>query len=301
MIEFMDFNSILSFLDYLPVSVPFTQQNIPLIVRTLNRDIELFMEIYGNIVPFFQPRQRFPENEPIRILVSSSDPTQEFGKISLITQKEAIVKTYVCKETDKCHMTFRRLDNFKRHCETCRENSQQKIIGKQVSYGKETNCVRILVKMGYLPSEALEFRKTFFCSYDIETLEDKTNIENMKNVEAIHRLASISVSTTLSRGKVFVRSDSSHLAAKNMVQDFLDYLIEIRDEQERILPDYFQSCFDQLEADANDESIPKGHRMVLTGLKSKVKKYLMLDVYGFNSGNFFNYSFKNSGNKIVAS
>ena len=285
LIEFMDFNSMLNYLDYRPLEVPFTQQNLPLIGRTLNRDVQLFMVISENIVPYFQPRQRYPDIDPIRVIINSSDPTVIFTNIKLITQKEAIPKTYVCKESEKCHMTFRRLDNFKRHCETCKENSTQKIIGKQIAYGPETNCVRILVDMGYLPVEALEYRKTFFCTYDIETLEDKSNIEDMRNVEAIHRLASISVSTTESRGKVFVRSDSSHGAAKKMVQDFLDYLVEIRDEQELILPDYLSSCMNQLEEDSNNESIPKSHRMKLAGLKSKVKKYLMLDCYGFNSGN----------------
>ena len=284
LVEFQDLNSILNFLDYLPINVDFTQNNLPLIIRTLNRDIELYMFIYENIVPLFQPRQRFPETEPIRILVNSSDPRENLAQISLITQKEAIVKTYVCKESEKCNMTFRRLDNFKRHCETCKEASTQKIIGKQTAYGQETNCVRILTNMGYLPSEALEFRKTFFCSYDIETLEDKSCVADMRNVEAVHRLASISVSTTRSRGKVFVRNDSSHEAAKEMVQEFVDYLIEIQEEQDLILPDYFASCYTQLEEDILDETIPKGHKMYLAGLKSKVKKYLMLDVYGYNSG-----------------
>ena len=285
MVEFLNFNSLLSYLDYRPINVQFTQQNLSLICRTLNRDIELFMIISENIVPLFQPRQRFPNQEPILIVVNTSDPTEILEKIKLITQREAIPKIYVCKESEKCKMTFKRLHDFKRHCETCKEASTQKIVGKQIAYGSETNVVRILVDLGYLPAEALEYRKTFFCTYDIETIEDKKDIENMRNVEAIHRLASISVSTTESRGKVFVRTDSSHEAAKHMVQEFVNYLIQIRDQQELILPSYFSCCENQLDLDIENESLPKNHRMKLAGLRAKVKKYQMLDVFGFNSGN----------------
>ena len=284
LVEFRDLNSLLSFLGYLPLSVDFKQVNLPLICRTLGRDFELFIQVYENISPLFQPRQRFPDSQPIKILTAVTDPNELVSYFHLIVQPAAIQKIYTCRITEKCRKTFTRLQKFKEHCEICKESSTQKIVGKQIAYGQETNALRILVKLGYLPAEALNFRKTFFCSFDIETLEDRSGTDEMRNVEAIHRLASISVSTNQDPGKVFVRQNSSHEAAKKMVEDFVDYLIEIRDMQELVLPDYFQSCFYQLEEDVNEPNISKHHKMKLAGLKAKVRKYLMLDVYGFNSG-----------------
>ena len=291
LLEFGDFNSCLRFIDYLPIEVEFKQINIPLICRTLGRDIELFIRIYDNISPLFQPRRRYPDVPPIQILTQITDPNEIMMNFELILQPDAIQKIYTCQVTEKCKKTFKRLDKFKEHCAVCEQSSTQKINGKQIAYGRETNCLRLLVNLGYLPVEALNFRKEFFCCFDIETLEDRSNLEEMRNVEAVNRLASISVSTTEDPGKVFVRENSSHEAAKTMVKNFVDYLIEIHEQQELLLPDYFESCYHQLDEDSNNPDIPKHHKMKLAGLKSKVKKYLMLDVFGFNSGKISHLNF----------
>ena len=176
--------------------------------------------------------------------------------------------------------------HFKNHTAKCAEISKQKIEGKLRPYGLKSNAVKELVSMGYLPGEALNFRKTFFCTFDIESLEDKTQLEGLKNVEAIHRLASISIACNDGRQDCFVRRNSSHEAAFELVHEFVDKIREIQEHHELLMPDYFFSCVDQLEIDAEDESIPKKRRMELTSLKNKVQSYLNLDIYGFNSGKY---------------
>ena len=235
------------------------------------------------MVPLYKPRGRF-QGEPIRIKIEYSSPEVVPSKLHLISQPAAIQTNFYCKESEKCKRVFSHLSHFKDHIKICRDSSSQKNIGKQTAYGGETNIVRQLVSLGYLPSEALDFRKTFFCCYDIETLEDKSGIEEMRNVEAVHKLASISISTTTSEGSVFVRHDSSHEAVEEMINLFIDALIEAKEEQDLLLPDYFENCLHQLEEDEENENIPMQQKMKISGYKAKIEKYLMLDVYGYNSG-----------------
>ena len=256
--------------------------NIPVLSRTISRDLELYEEFGEQIIPIYKTSPRFA-SEPIRILVQSHE-AEEIADFKLICNQNLIPKQYVCRVSPKCSFLTDRLDNFKRHVAKCEEISQQKIEGKLKPYGISTNVVDQLVQMGYLPGEARNFRKTFFCAFDIESLEDKTQIEGLRNVEAIHKLASISIACNDGRKACFIRKNSSHEAAINLIKEFVDEIRAIRDHHELIMPDYFFTCAEQLEIDCENDEIPTKQKMILTSLKSKVNSYLNLDIYGFNSG-----------------
>ena len=256
--------------------------NLPSIIRTIGRDIVIYEEFEENLIPVFKPAQYFTE-QPITILVDNHE-ADRIENFRLISNPDLISKTYTCRVSQNCSYQTSHLGNFKRHVEKCAEISKQKIEGKLKPYGVESNIVTQLVDLGYLPTEAKTFRKTFFCAFDIESLEDKTHIAEMRNVEGVHKLASISIACNDGRKFCFVRRDSSHEATIELIHEFVTKIRQIEQDHDLILPDYFNSCVDKIEEDLNDESIPKKKRMLLSSLQSKVKSYLCLDIYGFNSG-----------------
>ena len=120
--------------------------------------------------------------------------------------------------------------------------------------------------------------------FDIETLESKADVENMTNVDAVHRLASIAVGTSEGDSACFIRRDSSPEAAEKIVRQFIDYLSDINGLYEATIPAYFHEALDQIEILTSAEStLPKCKKMELSGLKSKLENYLILDVWGYNS------------------
>ena len=204
----------------------------------------------------------------------------------MICNAKFIPTTYYCNVTKNCGFSSKIPRDIQRHRSKCAEMSKQKIEGKLKPYGVNRNIVKELVERGYLPAEANEFRKTFFCAYDIEALEDKSDVSGMKNVEALHKLVSISIACNDGHQKCFIREDSSHTAAENLVRDFVQEIREISDNHMLIMPDYFYSCVEQLEEDLQEESISKSEKMILTGFKNKLQNYLQLDIYGFNSSKY---------------
>ena len=96
----------------------------------------------------------------------------------------------------------------------------------------------------FLPPEALDFRKSYIVCYDIESLENKENISSLRNVVGIHQIISIAVSTNRGHSKCFIRADSSHQAALDLIQNFLEYLDVIGKDYELTIPDYFHTCIE---------------------------------------------------------
>ena len=121
-------------------------------------------------------------------------------------------------------------------------------------------------------------------TYDIESLECTENLtENC--VEAIHRVVSIALSSNQGHSWCFVRQNSEHSAVQVMIQEFLDALDIINDEYEAQTPDFFREGLEHLELMCSDAStLPKGEKMILRSLGKQLEKYMLLDVYGFNSG-----------------
>ena len=70
-----------------------------------------------------------------------------------------------------------------------------------------------------------------------------------------------------------------------MVEKFLCYLDEIHLDHEKEIPSYLHDAIEKLEEMTSDESslLPRD-KMELSGLMSQLKKYILHDVFGFNSG-----------------
>ena len=233
--------------------------------------------------PLYDVKPLFDETLYITVEAFLYEAEQIFDfKLDLNARKQ-IVK---CRKTPECSYTSNHLPNLIRHEATC--TNIQTTIEQQVEYGVDKTTIQKLVELGYLPKKAKEFRKSFYTTFDIESLESFDGVDDMKNVEAIHKIVSIAVSTNKGQSRCFVRKNSTHDAVIQMFESFLDYLEEINIEYEAEIPDYFQDAIDHLELMTCDQSIlPKSEKMKLSGLKSTLEKYLKQDIFGFNSGDKF--------------
>ena len=262
--------------------VDFTLKNLSKIKSSIEHDVVIYRK--GNLVqPLYRNLRR--KYEKCLFFVVDSDETgcKAFRDFELY--REEIKEPVRCSKSEKCQYSGRDLAILRKHEAICTD--QQVTIEKQVQYGDDKTVIRRLVELELLPSEALNYRKTFITAYDIESLEDLTGVSEMKNVEAVHRLASIAVSTNYGHSRCFVRDDSSHESAVRMVDEFLTFLDEINLDHASKIPDYFHSCIERIQELLSDESslLPRD-KMELTGLLGPLKKYILHDVYGFNSGKF---------------
>ena len=253
----------------------FTMQNLDRIKAHIKADFQLMFngEIFYNVKRkyelciWIELKNPPDENEIIRNFALHFKPFQE---------KRLCTKSQACCYTG-------RSDNLARHEKTCTD--EQLTISQQVDYGLDKTVIKRLFDLGYLPEEALRYRKEFITTFDIECLEDREDAENLKNVEAVHRIVSVAVSTNRGHSNCFIRNDSSHAAVVKMFEHFLDYLDEINAMHDDELPEYFHEAIEQIELMCSSEStLLKSDKMELEKLKRTLEKYMLHDVFGFNSG-----------------
>ncbi|CBY10608.1 unnamed protein product [Oikopleura dioica] len=159
------------------------------------------------------------------------------------------------------------------------------IISVQTSYGQRTDIIFELVKHKFLPSEALEYRKTTFLTFDIETFERESKETTASTVmHASHHILSIAIGSNCGYEKVIIREDDSPEAAKKIVAEFVREL-QMQIETMRCLPDYFYKTAEKLQEKIDSmEKSPK--RSKFQQLLRKLEQYLKVDVFGFNSAKF---------------
>lgn len=210
------------------------------------------------------------------------DPDETLEDFDVIFNHDE--KSHSCK-TKNCFYSTTHKPTLQRHEKSC--TGEQKIVDQQIAYGEDKTPILELVNLGYLPVEALNFRKSYITTYDIETVECKDGIDELKNVEAIHKIASIACSTNRGDTKCFVREDSSHESAAQIFDDFLGFLDDLNANHDDELPNYFHEGLELLDLMMSRESIlPRKHKMELLKLKKCLEKYMLQDVFGFNSCEF---------------
>jgi len=171
----------------------------------------------------------------------------------------------------------------------------------QTSYGQRTDIIFELVKHKFLPSEALEYRKTTFCknffffkillitftqvTFDIETFERESKETTASTVmHASHHILSIAIGSNCGYEKVIIREDDSPEAAKKIVAEFVREL-QMQIETMRCLPDYFYKTAEKLQ-EKIDSMEKSQKRSKFQQLLRKLEQFLKVDVFGFNSAKF---------------
>ncbi len=128
----------------------------------------------------------------------------------------------------------------------------------------------------------------FFVTYDIETVENlKNSTTKNTTIHAHHSLLSIGLSNNLDRryDRCFVRKDSTHEAAQEMVKAFVDELdIQFKLHAEMI-PEYFKECEKVLQQKI-EEAPKKPMKDKYRSYLNKLQSYTVMAVFGFNSSKY---------------
>ena len=218
-------------------------------------------------------------NDTIYIILDKNySMNDEIRNFKILFNLSLLPKNFICEKSNLCSYRTNRSDLSKKHEKTC--VSSQITFEKQLSYGSNQYIVNELINQGFLPREALRYRKTFFCSYDIETIETKNT--NIIGVEAIHKILSISVASNSGRVKCFVRKNDTHESVIELIERFLDFVDNLCTDFRKSLPGYFFEAENKI--NEKIESSPKIRKRELSSLLSNLKKYCLMSIFGFNSG-----------------
>lgn len=103
-------------------------------------------------------------------------------------------------------------------------------------------------------------------------------------IHASHQLLSIGIGSNFGYEAVIVREDDTPEAAKKMVKLFVQKL-KMAVESADCFPEYFHRAIQTLETEKLLED-NKVRKSWLSGLLRKLKQYMKIDVFGFNSAKF---------------
>ena len=138
-----------------------TLANLSKIKTFIKRDIVIFRR--GNYhTPLYKVRQKYEETLNF-IIDENAQDNAVFKNFEVIFQK--IETIHMCRKTESCNYTTAHLPHLKRHEKIC--SNVQETVTQQVAYGDDKTPIKELVELGYLPEEALLYRKTFFTAFDI--------------------------------------------------------------------------------------------------------------------------------------
>ena len=268
----------------------FSLQNLETLQKSFNIRIRLYQYDSDNILfPYYAPASRVDKKTPIINLIISNEPefAEEILNFKLITSNKIIPRIYVCTKISRCNFSTPKYSNFKRHLQLCPECSTQKIVTKQISYGESNGALSQLLKSGYLPSEAKEFRKTKFIVFDIESIEEKTGVMTKRTLEiAQHKILSIALGTNFGFKWSQYRQNSSPDAAFELIENFLHQISLLQESYSEQFPDYFYGALETLESDLKESCISRAKKSYLIRLKCYLEKYLLMDIYSFNGGRY---------------
>ena len=295
-LEIDNFNEALNFYDIKSERVDFSVDNVPQLCNKLKMNINLYIKQKNGIVPFFAPLlQQFEKT--VNILIDS----ENIEKISLIANSNFIPKIYNCTVTEQCgfHTTF--LTTFKRHISTCAKNSTQVVTAKLLSYGNDITPLTEMIQEGILPPESKFFRKKYFCTWDIETLEqpkeaepnfDQSFLEHCESGSALNyvakcRIASIAIGSNLPGidARTFVRKDSSPQSSVCLVQQFFEMLEYIHGKMKETIPSYIFDAQEHIQSLLEEGRFNK-HRTKYLTWRTYLSSFTNMSVFGFNSSKF---------------
>ena len=151
-----------------------------------------------------------------------------------------------------------------------------------------------LVENGDIPMSMLNYQNKFIATFDIETLAQKVDKRQTAflTTEAHLYVVSIGVSTNIPGSKdcFFCRQTSDPEDAHKLVRHFLSYLTALQKKQLGLLPKEITSAIQKLEEreqvfkEGAQEGRSYSQKHKLTQQLHFLRKFALLNVYGFNSG-----------------
>ena len=144
--------------------------------------------------------------------------------------------------------------------------------------------------MGLLDPKFRDFRQKYIAGFDIESLETPIKEQSESFAEmSIQTVVSISVSTNIPGFDTthFCRASMSPSDGALLITEFMDHLQLIADSLEDLIPSEIKELTVKLESELKERQFSKAkakQNKILTYLKS----FRTLNVFGFNSCEYFN-------------
>ena len=147
-------------------------------------------------------------------------------------------------------------------------------------YGGDSTALEEAIAKALIPNHLLSHRQREFVIFDLETLERDQALDTKIEIEGVHKLASIGCASTLSGdSRYFERRSSRPEDSTELVAEFLDHMFELEKQYIVTVPIEIRDAVPE-----EDEFEQKfgGEKQT----EDKLRKYLTMPIYGYNSGKF---------------
>ena len=180
-------------------------------------------------------------------------------------------KEMVCTKSPTCKFTFEYESELKRHEKIC--SMEQKVVSKQKLYGSPKSKLQEIIEAGYLPESFQSYRNTTLSTFDIETVQVQEKLQ----------VISIAVGSTLDQVKYFERNSSAPEDYQKLVDQFMEYLIELQTQIE--VPEEIEDAINEMDEEIDE--MPDGpNKSQIQSYRSYLRSYLKLHCFGFNCSRF---------------
>ena len=293
-LEIHNFKEALNFYDIKCDEIDFNVENVPELCTKLKININLYVKEGNKVVSFFEPLAQ-EYSQTVNLLIENENS----NNIKLIANSNFLPKIYRCMVTEKCCYHTTKETNYIEHIATCKKTSTQKIETIMRSYGTDPTPLMEMIEEGILPPEAQFYRQKYFCTWDIETLEqpkdiepdfDQSYLDSCEGGSALKyvakcRIASIAVGSNFPgyETKTFARKDSTPNSSVILIKQFFKCLDSLHKEIVKTIPEYI------FDAQAHIEEVEGGFNRYKTKYftwQNFLKSFTDLSIFGFNSSKF---------------
>ena len=233
----------------------------------------------------------------LKLMLKDNLPVSGHGLIenfSVIQNAKILPTVYVCRQLKDCKFSTTKKSNFDRHEKSCIKHNTKRITCKQKTYGGSAGVIVDMVNESILPEEALTYRNKFLATFDLETIENKFDNcapEHGLVTEANLLLLSIAVGSNMDgyEPKCWVRKTSDTKEETRLVKAFIQELTYLWVEKQKQLPAWIGKGYiklDYMQYQLKLRNAPWYEYQRIWAYKTALKKFTVLDIFGFNSGKF---------------
>lgn len=157
------------------------------------------------------------------------------------------------------------------------------------------NELETAISMGLLDDSFRNYRMQYLSGFDIESLETPIDgLDEISSEMSVQTVVSISVATNIPgfETRHFCRASMDPIDAMILITEFLDYLVLLSNELQKLIPKEITDLIAKLEEQLKNQPFSKSKSKKMKLLRY-FKAYRVLNVFGFNSG-------KNIGYRILS-
>ena len=153
---------------------------------------------------------------------------------------DKLCDTYYKCSKEMCFYRCKTKRDMERH--DTEDHGKPKVKSVQKQRGNPESLLEFGVRKGFIPAENGNFQQKFIVTFDIECLECPYtgNRDGMdENIEMAQKIVSLAVGSNIpnTSPKFFCRSSSAPETEEELMQEFIDYLEELRGEYLKVIPE----------------------------------------------------------------